>query len=252
MNFLKAEIERKKRQLQEKQVVGPGKKYFKRSELMEKEREEYLKRHQPKAEEVEKLKELKEVKDKCKEKRKLQFPMNIFHLTNFNFSVVGKKSEDKKDELDSIPSLPRVEVIRRLRERFEPITLFGETESDSCQRLRSIEVNEPDHIEGIKNDFKEAMDKVEKVLDARSAQGSSKSEQNVHEMDLYETEITYEELREMLPKVDQGDMEIDCNLVAEFIKFMMTKWSKELEKRDEDDKRSVMGKRETGIHAQTR
>jgi len=29
MNFLKAEMERKKRQLAEKQLVGPDKKYFK-------------------------------------------------------------------------------------------------------------------------------------------------------------------------------------------------------------------------------
>ena len=65
-------------------------------------------------------------------------------------------------------------MIRRLRERLEPILLFGETESDSETRLRSIEVNEPDKIEGIRNDFKDALDRIEKVADQETVQGTSK------------------------------------------------------------------------------
>ena len=53
MDFLKAEIERKRKKLQE--VEKGGKKYFKRGDLMEKERQEYLKRHQPKQEEIEEI-----------------------------------------------------------------------------------------------------------------------------------------------------------------------------------------------------
>ena len=70
MNFLKAEMERKKRQLAEKQLVGPDKKYFKRGDLMEKEREEYLQRNRPRDEDVKKLHESVQTKenstDKCK------------------------------------------------------------------------------------------------------------------------------------------------------------------------------------------
>ena len=69
MDFLKAEIERKKRQLAEKNVVGPEKKYFKRGDLIEKEREEYLKRNRPKEDDVKKLAEIVEARQKCKEKR---------------------------------------------------------------------------------------------------------------------------------------------------------------------------------------
>ena len=107
---------------------------------------------------------------------------------------------------------------------------------------------------GIKNDFKEAMDKVEKVLDRQSAQGSSSSssEHNLPENDLYETQITYDDLQKMMDKADKGDPEVDVVIVSEFVKYMMTKWAKELEKREQDIKMSVMGKRETGIHAQTR
>ena len=79
MNFLKAEMERKKRQLQEKQLVGPDKKYFKRGDLMEKEREEYLKRNRPKEEEVKNLQELMQSKDKSKDKCKFTVLLFINH-----------------------------------------------------------------------------------------------------------------------------------------------------------------------------
>ena len=70
MNFLKAEMERKRKQLQEKQLVGPDKKYFKRGDLMEKEREEYLKRNLPKQEDVKE--ESAQNKDKSDDKCEFQ------------------------------------------------------------------------------------------------------------------------------------------------------------------------------------
>ena len=60
MDFLKAEIERKKRQLQEKNVMaGPDKKYFKRGDLAEKQREEYIAKHAPNIEELKKFQDTK-------------------------------------------------------------------------------------------------------------------------------------------------------------------------------------------------
>ena len=224
MDFLKAEIERKKRQLAEKNVVGPNKKYFKRGELMEKEREEYFKKLKPKEEDVKYVAEINQPKEK----------------------------DDKNEVQDNsdLPNLPRDEVIRRLRERLEPILLYGESENDAQIRLRSIEVNEPDKIEGIRNDFKDAMDRVEKVSDDNRAQGSSGK--SASESDLYVTNISYEELKDLMKDANKGEFDADVKIVIEFIKYFMTKWAKTLESRPEDEKQSVMGKRETGIHAQTR
>ena len=60
MDFLKAEIERKKRQMEEKGVMaGPNKKYFKRGDLAEKQREEYISKHAPNIEELKKYKDAK-------------------------------------------------------------------------------------------------------------------------------------------------------------------------------------------------
>lgn len=42
-------------------------------------------------------------------------------------------------------SIPQ-QVIRRLRERNEPIRVFGESEDDCMKRLRIIEMEEPEAI----------------------------------------------------------------------------------------------------------
>lgn len=47
-----------------------------------------------------------------------------------------------KDEEQIV--LPRTEVITRLRERAEPILLFGESELDAFKRLRKCEISEPE------------------------------------------------------------------------------------------------------------
>ena len=44
----------------------------------------------------------------------------------------------------AITVLPRKEVIRRLRDRNEPILLFGETELVAFKRLRKLEISEPE------------------------------------------------------------------------------------------------------------
>lgn len=41
-------------------------------------------------------------------------------------------------------TLPRHEVIKRLRERTEPILLFGESEVEAFKRLRKCEILEPE------------------------------------------------------------------------------------------------------------
>ena len=85
--------------------------------------------------------------------------------------------------------------------------LYGESENDAQKRLRSIEVNEPDKIEGIRNDFKDAMDRVEKVSDAETAQGSSSK--GASESDLYVTNISFEELKDEVNKVlTSGDQSL--------------------------------------------
>ena len=60
------------------------------------------------------------------------------------------------------PLLEEAEVIKRLRERGEPIKLFGETPSETYQRLRSMEMQEPTGSKS-QTDFKSAMEKIDQV-----------------------------------------------------------------------------------------
>lgn len=70
------------------------------------------------------------------------------------------KLKELKDEETEKKVLPRNEVIRRLRERNQPIRLFGESDLDAAKRLTLIETSEPKE-NGMRNDFKAAMDKSE-------------------------------------------------------------------------------------------
>ena len=52
------------------------------------------------------------------------------------FFSVGKSDADEgeTDDGEKGPEMDRREVIRRLRDRMEPILLFGETLSEACDR----------------------------------------------------------------------------------------------------------------------
>lgn len=55
--------------------------------------------------------------------------------------IVDVAESDSSSELQT---LPRNEVIQRLRERCEPILLFGESEVEAFRRLRRCEILEPE------------------------------------------------------------------------------------------------------------
>ena len=151
MDFLKAEIARKKRKLEEDKLINQDKKYFKRGDLHAKEVEratqEAKEKEQKHKEEAEELRKFKE-EGKAKSKSCFTFSNAISNQRCPVFFAEATVSAE------SFPLLPRVEVMRRLRERLEPITLFGEDEDEACKRLRNLEMNEPEKVEGIRNDFK--------------------------------------------------------------------------------------------------
>ena len=77
------------------------------------------------------------------------------------------------DVSSEVSNLPRNEIVRRLRERGEPIMLFGELELDAFRRLRQCEITEPEINRGFRNDFQEAMEQVDQAyLEELLASGS--------------------------------------------------------------------------------
>ncbi|XP_059581782.1 pre-mRNA-splicing factor 18 isoform X4 [Alligator mississippiensis] len=92
-------------------------------------------------------------------------------------------------------TLSRQEVIRRLRERGEPIRLFGETDYDAFQRLRKIEILAPEVNKGLRNDLKAALDKIDQQYLNEIVGGQEAGEDDSqNDLKVHEENTTIEEL----------------------------------------------------------
>ena len=129
----------------------------------------------------------------------------------------------------TVAVLPRKEVIRRLRDRNEPIILYGESDIEAFRRLRKLEISEPEInrvtllknqnvdeyrsyfminvMQGLRNDFQEAMERVDEAYlndilatkkdeDEQSDEGSSKPKAG--DVKVIADAISYEEILELV------------------------------------------------------
>lgn len=227
MDILKAEIERKKRQLDKnKDLLAPNKKYFKRGDLSARQEEEYWAKHQRLIKDPSRLAENGESHDSEGEDHK-------------------KKEEEKGTKI-----MPRKDVIRRLRERNEPILLFGETEHEAFERLKKLEASEPDfNIGGGANDFKAAMDQVDQeYFNEIMSSSDSSSKPTVSVKDDGTTKEDIEKMKEILGK---GDSDKDQEIILKYLKFILKEWGDDINRKSEEEKRSLKGKVGSAMHAQT-
>lgn len=124
--------------------------------------------------------------------------------------------------------LPRPEVIRKLRERGEPILLYGESEIDACHRLRQLEISAPEVNRGFRNDFQEAMEEVDQdylqeILDD-GASNSNKDKNKNEDIDLDES-VTYESIIEKHGSLGKGNKQQDTEVMLNLLKLLLKKWS---------------------------
>eukprot|EP01103_Thecamoeba_quadrilineata_P004790 TRINITY_DN1463_c0_g2_i1.p1 TRINITY_DN1463_c0_g2~~TRINITY_DN1463_c0_g2_i1.p1 ORF type:complete len:332 (-),score=71.30 TRINITY_DN1463_c0_g2_i1:277-1272(-) len=220
MEALKAEIERKK-QLKEQASKNIQKKYIKLGEI-----------------EREKHKILEETR-KSNPDHKLKKERED-HKHNETIDDDKEESEAKEKEM---PSLPKNEVIKRLRLRNEPITFFGETDLEREKRLRQLEVMtpEPDMQTGQRNDFdraiKETDGELNKSQDSASLPLSSDAPTAVpHDQE------------------DEKDVEPRCKEdICHFtLKRLVKVWERDLNERPEAVKRSASGRVSAATFKQTR
>jgi len=232
MDFLKAEIERKKRQIQEKNVLQPEKKYFKRGDLMKVQEKEYLSKYGP-----ENAKEKEQVPEEADE---------------------AEEVEEEEEDLTSpnLYPLPGQEVTRRLRELMEPSRVFGETDELANRRLRNIVLDadgDSFRLHKSSNDFQEAMRAVDKqylkVVEAADPEADTKERL---ELKIYSTNLSYGELQTLALEIRKGNAKHDHMVISEWIKLIMTLWGGELNKRQEREKMSTQGKKESAIFTQTK
>jgi len=240
MDFLKAEIERKKRQVQEKNILQPQKKYFKRGDLAAVEQAEYLSKYGPNKEDIEELARKKSEN----EEKALQAEDGIVEDSDEKSVVIN----------DALYPLPREEVIRRLREKLEPIILFGETENEANLRMRALEIGEPDNarLRASHNNFQEALKNVDKQYLKAVQKEDSVGDKQKLELKMYTTSKTWTELLELAHGLRRGDHKHDEMVISEWIKVIMTMWGQELNFRHEAEKMTVKGRMDAATFTQTK
>ncbi|XP_011474546.1 pre-mRNA-splicing factor 18 isoform X4 [Oryzias latipes] len=213
MDILKAEIARKRKLLEENQLVDDSKKFFKRAELAQKEQEDYYRR--------------------C--------GLKIDHKEDDEPSSSSNPVLELELTEEKLPmTLSRQEVIRRLRERGEPIRLFGESDYDAFQRLRKIEILTPEVNKGLRNDLKAAMDKIDQQYLNEIVGGTEAGEVD-----------TQHDLKVLGKTLGTGDDSGDQDVIHKVLRFLLGVWAKDLNSREDLVKRSVQGKLASATHSQT-
>ncbi|XP_077120734.1 pre-mRNA-splicing factor 18 isoform X3 [Ranitomeya variabilis] len=212
-----------------------SKKYFKRSELAEKEREAYFERcgYKPLSE---------------KPAQKVQNQEEEENPSTSNNPVLDLELAEEKLPM----TLSRQEVIRRLRERGEPIRLFGETDYDAFQRLRKIEILAPEVNKGLRNDLKAALDKIDQqYLNELVAGQEPAVEDTQNDLKVHEENTTIEELEVLGECLGRGNDNKDMDVINKVLKFLLGVWAKDLNAREDCVKRSVQGKLASATQKQT-
>jgi len=227
MDFLKAEIERKKRQIQDSNVMhDPKKKFFKRGDLAAKQTEEYWKKNS-----------------------NVVRPQYSAQISDSG----GSTSTGQEGKSDTKTQLPRKEVIKKLRERGEPIRLFGEDDYESYCRLKKLESSEfHAKDEGYANDFQAAMEKVDQDYLNEIIKSSGGDETSVNtDVSVKDDGTTQEDLQTMKSELGQGDKDKDHEIILRYFKFVLKKWGEVLNERATEEKRTTKGKMESAKHSQT-
>lgn len=155
--------------------------------------------------------------------------------------------------------LSRKEVIKRLRERGEPIRLFGESDEDAYNRLRHLEISEPDATNGMGNDFKAAMDKVNDEINKTCESSLDPSSGNKSDVNTTELDTNIEEIHALVGELtsntnytDDHVVAKDCAIISKFLRFILESWGKELNERPIDEKTSQAGKTVSARYTNTR
>lgn len=139
---------------------------------------------------------------------------NNFTCSQNTTETSSQKLEDGSDHA----TLPRKEVIRRLRERGEPILLFGESELESFHRLRKCEILEPEVDKGFRNDFQEALEKVDQAfLDEIIASQQEEEGKSNLDVKVLDDGITYDEIKSKVSELGKGNQELDLQVIYQFL-----------------------------------
>jgi len=211
MEALKAELAKKREQIANRdRKLANGKGYVKRKDVEEYESAAYLAR--------------------CNKKVK---PAAVEEV---------KEVVKPVEREEQAPSLDEPEVLRRLRERGEPIKTFGESALDTYRRLRQLEMIEPHGTKSHQNDFKSAMDKIDKeYLNAMMSElhGDATAKER-------KVLPSFQEMKETCREIGSPDTPRDTMhvLVMTYWKWLFDVWEQTSEEKFEANNRDMSSKLE--------
>jgi len=152
-------------------------------------------------------------------------------------------------------NVSKADLYKRLRERGEPIKLFGESHEEACHRLRLVEMMAKEENKGLRNDFKAAMDRLDQAyidqLTSESGSGSDQKSSKAHDVKIDENVLPLDDIFEMAEKIRQGDMQLDSKVVYEYLRHMGYLWGSDLNDRDPKIKMELEGKLKSARYEQT-
>ena len=171
---MKDEIARKRKKMdQELGVCKKNTKYFKRADLSRVEKEKYEER----------------------------MGMKRAPPPEDRIAALEQKTQAMLDRLgpDQAKMMPREVVVKKLRERTEPIRIFGESDYDAFFRLRKLELGcqEQYKIQGWTNEIKDAMEQLDDEDISEVTKSMSRGDESVAKK--YNIYFKYEH-----PEVDHG------------------------------------------------
>lgn len=176
MDFIKAEIESKKRSLASlvnqsnitttTTTSEPPSKYIKRSDI------ERYRIEEQRLEEERELKLKEEEKQRKKEKQNVK-GKGVATIEGGDVTTTTTITQDGSNMVLESFNVTSEEAVRRLRAKGQPVRLFAESDKDRRLRLRALELIE-ERTEGRQNDFARAMDGMEMGLELHKLEMEAK------------------------------------------------------------------------------
>ena len=148
-------------------------------------------------------------------------------------------------------SIPRSEVIRRLRERSEPVLLFGETEGESMERLKQLEMRSPEGLSGLQNDFLKAIERLDRdYIESIVKQNSGATHGG--DVTVSTSQLKYTEVKSLAKQLNsRKEAAGDTDIILTILQFLISSWGEDLNARNKEVKNSYDGKNKSAIYNQT-
>lgn len=159
----------------------------------------------------------------------------------------GTKIETSSENNEIMPSTE--EILKRFRMRSLPTRLFGESDADRYARLKAFEFSNEVRVKGQSNQFSDLVKQGERVMTEALLMGEVSATQT----EKLETPDIVDDFdaTQINPDLLAVNPKLVSLLIIIYLKRVISEWSKSLAERPDEVKRSVDGKLKSATLAQT-